>query len=103
MKRKGLALLGLAAKAGRLQSGEWAVDNTIKSARAFLVIIAGDASEKTKKHLQDMCNFRGIPAYIFSDRYELGKSIGKDMRVCIAVTDKGFSSKLISILQEDRE
>ena len=49
-----LSMLGLAAKAGNLVSGEFSVEKAVKEHKAFLVIVAGDASDNTKK------NFRNI-------------------------------------------
>ena len=42
------SLLGLAKKAGQLLSGDDTCERTIKSGKAVLVIVAGDASENTK-------------------------------------------------------
>lgn len=40
-------MLGLAMKAGKVVSGEFAVDKSIKDGSAWLVIIASDASDNT--------------------------------------------------------
>jgi len=98
-----MSLLGLAAKAGRLKSGEYAVEQAVKSADAFLVIVAEDASEGTRKHFSDMCRFRGVPIYFYGTKPELGRCIGKESRASIALTDEGFSKELIRRLQEDKE
>ena len=100
MQNKILSLLGLAAKAGRLKSGEFAAENAVKSANAFLVIVAEDASDNTKKHFKDMCSYRDIPFYIYGTKSELGRCIGKESRASIALTDEGFSKGLIAGLRE---
>ena len=41
-------LLGLAAKAGAVVSGEFAVEQSIRKKETFLVIVAEDASDNTK-------------------------------------------------------
>ena len=46
---KALALLGLAAKAGRLSYGMDAALKSIKSGKARLVTAAGDVSQKSRK------------------------------------------------------
>ena len=48
---KALAMIGLAQKAGKIVSGEFATEKAVKTGKAALVIVAGDASENTKKHL----------------------------------------------------
>ena len=57
---KALSMLGLAARAGRIVSGEFTVEKEVKSGRAYLVLIAEDASENTRKKFQNMCEFYEI-------------------------------------------
>ena len=49
MQSKIFSSLGLATKAGKTQSGEFSTEKAVKSFRAFLVIVAEDASDNTKK------------------------------------------------------
>ena len=100
MQNKILSLLGLAAKAGKVQSGEFAAEKAIKSANAYLVIVASDASDNTRKHFRDMCSYRDIPFYIYGTKNELGRCIGKESRASIALTDEGIVKGLIPRLQE---
>ena len=52
MKRnKVLSLLGLATRAGKIKSGSFLTEQAVKAGKAYLVLIAGDASENTKKKL----------------------------------------------------
>ena len=50
-----LSLVGLATRAGKTASGEFCTEKEVKTGRAALVIVAGDASENTKKKFRDMC------------------------------------------------
>ncbi len=100
MQNRILSLLGLAERAGRIKSGEFAAEKAIKSSNAFLVIVAEDASDNTKKHFKDMCSFREIPFYVYGTKEEIGRCIGKESRASIALTDEGFSKGLIAMLQE---
>ena len=54
---KVLSLIGLAMKAGKCVSGETMTESETKSGKAKFVIVAGDASENTKKKFGDMCKF----------------------------------------------
>ena len=47
---KALSLIGLATKAGKTVSGEFMTEREAKARRAYLVIVAGDVSENTKKN-----------------------------------------------------
>lgn len=47
-----LSLIGIATKAGKTASGEFCTEKEVKSGRAALVIVAGDASANTKKNFR---------------------------------------------------
>ena len=51
---KVLSLLGLATKAGKIASGEFSTEKSVKSGKGFLVLVAADASENTKKKFRNM-------------------------------------------------
>ena len=86
-----LSFISLMKKSGTLKSGEFSVMEAIKNKEARLVIIAGDASENTKKRFTDKAGYREISLIEFADKLSLGKAIGKDYAVSIAVCDKGFA------------
>ena len=86
--------IGFAMKAGKLSSGEFSVEKSVKDGKAFIVIIAGDASANTKKKFKDMCAYYQIPVIEFKTREELGRIIGKEFRACIAVTDAGLAKAI---------
>ena len=93
-------MLGLAAKSGAAVSGEFSVEQALKKGLAYLVILAEDASENTKKHFNDMCSYRNVPLIVYSDKQGLGKYTGKQSRASVAILDKGFADRLISIIRE---
>ncbi len=90
-----LSQLGIAMKAGKLVSGEYLVEKAVKEMKAYLVVIAEDASDNTKKHFSDMCQYRNIPIRFFRTKEEIGKTIGKSYRASIAVTDEGFAKSIL--------
>ena len=67
-----LSLVGLATRAGKTASGEFCTEKEVKTGRAALVIVAGDASENTKKKFRDMCEFYEVPIYFYKDKDTLG-------------------------------
>ncbi len=81
----------MAAKAGCVVSGEFMTEKAIRDGHARLVLIAGDASDNTKKKFTDSCHFYKVPCVQFGDREILGNAIGKQFRASLAVTDKGFA------------
>ena len=89
-----LQLLGLAQKAGSVKSGEFMTENTIKEHKAFLCIVAGDASDNTRKSFKDMCSYYKVPYMEYSDRESLGHAIGKEFRASLCVTDEGLARQI---------
>lgn len=96
---KVLSLLSIAAKAGGIASGEFATEKSVKEAKAYLVIVAADASDNTKKHFSDMCKFYDVPYYNYADKDGLGHFIGKEFRASLAVTNAGLAKAMIEQLK----
>ena len=99
-QNKVLSLLSLAEKAGKVKSGEFMTENTVKSHKASLVIVAKDASENTRKKFTDMCTYYKVPIYLFSNKAQLGHAIGKEYRASLAVADEGFARTMEKQLKE---
>ena len=88
---KALSLIGLAMKAGRTASGEFCTEKEVKSGNAELVIVAGDASDNTKKKFKNMCDYYHVPVYFYGDKDTLGHAMGKQFRASLAILDEGFA------------
>ena len=93
-RNKFFGLLGLATKAGKVQSGEFSTEKSVKSGRSHMVIVSEEASDNTKKMFTNMCTHYKVPYFEFGGREELGAAMGKQMRVSLAVLDEGFSNAL---------
>ena len=88
---KVLSLIGLATKAGKTVSGEFATEKAVKSGKAFVVIVAGDASDNTMKKFKNMCDYYRVPIYFYADKDTLGHAMGKEFRASLAILDEGFA------------
>ena len=97
--KKILNLLGLATKAGKIASGEFAAEKAVKSGKAHLVIVSEEASDNTRKMLQNMCTYYKVPIYLFGKKEELGHAMGKEMRASLALLDAGFSKALVKQME----
>jgi len=95
MRNKALSLIGLASRARKVSSGEFSVEKAIKSYNAFLVIIAENASDNTKKKFSDMCSYYETPIIFYSSKDELGHSIGKEYRASLAILDENFAAGIM--------
>ncbi len=103
LKNKAFGLLGLCARAGRMVSGEFMTEKTIKENKAYLVIVAVDASDNTKKLFNDKCSFYHVPIREYGTKEELGKAIGKEMRASIAICDQGFAGQIVKHIDSSLE
>ena len=89
-------MLGLAARAGKVASGEFQTEKSIKSGRARLVLLARDASDGTKKKFTDSCTFYHIEwICLAATKDELGRAIGKGERSSAAIEDEGIAKALL--------
>lgn len=95
-----VSLLGLAARARKLVTGEELVVKDIRKKNVSLVLLASDASQLTQKKIIDKCKYYNVNLKVVADRTTLGTAIGKHERVVIGVTDEGFAKKILSILQD---
>lgn len=95
------ASIGMAQKAGRVASGEFATEKAVKEGKARLVILAEDASANTKKKFRNMCTYYGVPITEYGEKDTLGHSIGREERACLAVNDEGFAKAILKNLQKN--
>ena len=92
-------MIGLAMKAGKISSGEYQTEYSVKIGKAFFVIIASDASTNTRKKFQNMCDFYEVECISKYTKEELGQMIGREYRACLAINDSGFAQSIKQQLQ----
>ena len=86
--------LGLAQKAGKLVSGDFAVKAALKAGTVQLLVVAQDTAPNSKKELCYLAAQAGVPVLELLTRWELGSAIGKGQRAAAAITDSNFASML---------
>lgn len=91
----GLSMVGLATRAGKTVSGEFATEKSVKEKKARLVIVAEDASDNTKKLFRNKCDYYHVPIYVTGLKEELGRVTGNQSRASLAVIDEGFAQAII--------
>ena len=87
-------MLGIATKAGKTVTGEISTEK-VKEGSAYLVVVAGDASNNTKKKFRNMCDYYQVTIKVFADKNSLGNACGKEFRASLAVTDEGLANAVI--------
>ncbi len=93
-KKKLFGLIGLAAKARKVVSGEFSTEKSIKSGKSCLVIISEEASDNTKKMFTNMCTHYKVPICLFGTKEELGHAMGQQLRASLSVEDAGFAKSM---------
>ena len=93
-------LLGLCQRAGKLKSGEFAVEKSVKGQKSHLVIVPEDASDNTKKKFKNMTTYRNVPYFELGTKEKLGKQLGKSERSSISIEDEGFAKAMKKLLTE---
>ena len=89
-----LSMLSIAAKAGKISSGEVQCEAAISDKIAFFVIIAKDASPNTTKKFINKCDYYNVPYTVSFDKEVLGQMIGRADRSCVAVMDEGIAKQI---------
>ena len=90
-----ISMISIAAKGRNLVSGEFAVEKAVKCGKAYLVVVAEDASDNTKKQFRNMCEFYHVPIKESWTKDELGRATGKTFRASLAVTDEGLAQAIM--------
>jgi len=101
MNSKVASLLSLCAKAGMLRTGEETAEKLLQQESAQLVIIAGDASDNTKRKFTNKCFYYKKPIRVFGERGDLSKCVGKQNRTVYVITDSGFASRIQNLIDAD--
>lgn len=101
MQDKVLSLLGIAAKAGKAASGGFSAEEAVRSHKAKLVVIAGDALTNTTKRFADKCGHYRVPYRFYGSKEAIGHALGKQPRACVAVLDRGLADSILKLLPGD--
>ncbi|HOR85566.1 MAG TPA: ribosomal L7Ae/L30e/S12e/Gadd45 family protein [Bacillota bacterium] len=91
---KAYSIISLANKAGKLITGEDAVRNSIRGGKIKLAIISEDASDNTRKRIENTADFYKVPFIVWGAKEEFGNSIGKSSRSVLGITDENFCENL---------
>ena len=95
---KVLRLIGLAMRACKVKFGSDSCMEAIIQNKIKVLLVAKDASERTKTNFKRLCHDKNIPIYEEFEEYDLSHAIGKQNKVIIGVCDDNFSKEIIKIL-----
>ena len=97
-EKRAASLLGIAVKAGKTVSGEDSVLKNIRSAKAKLVLLSSEASERTKGTFRDKCSHYRVPLYELGTKEELGRILGKGVRTVVCILDENLAEGIEKLL-----
>ncbi len=90
------SMLGIAKKGGNISIGFDATEIDIEKKKSFLIIIASDASDKTKKNIKFICDKYNCQYIEFGEKEMLGKCLGRKVVSVLSVIDKNIASYLLN-------
>lgn len=94
-------MLGISAKAGKVVCGADATIEDIEKHRVQLIIIAKNASERTKKNIGCICDKNNIQMLEFGNIDEISKAIGKNNKAIIGIKSKSLSKEIEKLIKEN--
>lgn len=104
MESNYLGLLGLAKKANMLEIGDEAVRAAISAGRVRLVLIAQDASDRTREAFVFFSESAGLAHISVKEtRADIGNALGRRPCAAVAVCDIGFAAAIVKKLSEHNE
>ena len=96
LTRRCLDLVGLAKRSGEAVSGYERVAASLATGRAAMLLAAVDAAEEGRRKLRALARARGLDVAVVElfTAEELGRAMGHDARVHVAVAPGGVAARL---------
>lgn len=95
------SMLGLCQRAGKLVSGDLAAEQALRRRKAELLLLAEDASQRTREKFLKLAEQSATPCYSAGTRAELGSALGKAGRAVVVIQSRDFTKGMIGILQRE--
>ncbi|MCL6451721.1 MAG: ribosomal L7Ae/L30e/S12e/Gadd45 family protein [Acetobacteraceae bacterium] len=92
-------MLFLARRAGRVVGGDRAVRAAIQRGHARLVLLATNASGRTKRTFLFLTRSTGVPVATWGFKEELGRILNRSTCAVMAITDEHFSQGILKYLE----
>ncbi len=95
-----MSAIGLAVRAGRARAGYEAVSRTVRKGEAVAVLVAGDAPAQVRNKLERLLGSSATPYRVALDGDRLGRAMGRERVVALAVTDGSLGRRVIELADE---
>lgn len=97
INNKILGLIGLAARARKVSYGADSVEMQIKKRKVNLIIVADDASKRTKDKFNKIALQYDIPIIVIENIETISKAIGKSNKAVLGIEDINLSKEIQKI------
>lgn len=97
INNKILGLIGLAARARKVCFGADSVEDRINKKKVKLLIVAEDASERTKDKFRKISEKENVPIIVKGEIEILSKAIGKSNKAIVGIEDVNLSNEIQKI------
>lgn len=101
MENKAYDILGLAQRAGKVISGEAGAEAHLHRGNAKLVILAEDASDRTKRFFSELAAGAKASVITAGNKTRIGLALGKSPRAVVVINDEGFARRLEQLLGDN--
>ena len=91
-------LLGLARRAGAVAPGTEAVRGAIRIGKAYVILMAKDASQSQMQKIQRTLRGRTVRQANLGDRCTLGAAVGLSALSALAVTSESLAEQVLAEL-----
>ena len=100
IEQRAMNLLSMAARARRILSGAFVVEEALKRKQGTYLLLAVDASEETKAKFSRMAAQMNVPSAELLTMQQLGHCLGKEYRAVAVLIDRGFADRLSAYLRD---
>ena len=91
-------ILGMAVRAGKVQTGSEAASQAVRRKTAVLILVALDIAENSARKILDQCRREDIKVRQFGSKAEIGHWTGHDERAVAAILDSGFARRIEELI-----
>ena len=102
LEPKVATLIGFAERSGKLLTGSYPVEESIRHKKAKLILVATDVNPKRLEILKFWCNDMGVPLQNIGTKDEYGKLLKKRAVGLLALTDASMAKGIIQAVSAGR-
>lgn len=95
--QKLLNMIGLALRAGQLVMGEAQVLKALPTQKIYLVIMANDIGQATRKKMTDKTTYYHVPIHDDLSTAQLTQALGRPRKI-LGVSDAGFAKGMVKLM-----